>query len=99
VAEHLLCRLADFILRAAFCRWTLFLTLAVYASAVVVTALPSRLPRARFPLANLLSISSVLIMVSKLEAGLFAQQHQVQVQSLVQSWATRLGCAQHTAIA
>lgn len=52
-----------------FCRWTLFLTLAVYASAVVVTALPSRLPRARFPLANLLSISSVLIMVSKLLLG------------------------------
>jgi hypothetical protein len=44
--------------------WTLFFQLAVIISAVVATALPDRLPRARYPLANMLSIASVLIMVS-----------------------------------
>lgn len=43
--------------------WTLFFEFAVLVSALVVTAMPSRLPRARYPLANLLSIASVLIMV------------------------------------
>ena len=49
-------------------RWTLFFQFAVLISAIVVTVLPSRLPRARFPLANMLSIASVLIMVSTLLA-------------------------------
>ena len=44
--------------------WTLFFQFAVLMSGLVVTALPSRLPRARYPLANLLSIACVLIMVS-----------------------------------
>jgi hypothetical protein len=49
-------------------RWTLFFQFAVLTSAIVVTVLPSRLPRARFPLANTLSIASMLIMVSTLLA-------------------------------
>lgn len=44
--------------------WTLFFEFAVLVSALVVTAMPSRLPRARYPLANLLSIASVLIMIA-----------------------------------
>lgn len=45
-------------------RWTLFFTFTIVVSGLVATALPGRLARARFPLANLLSIAAVLIMVS-----------------------------------
>jgi hypothetical protein len=44
--------------------WTLFFQFAIMASAAVATAMPKCLARARFPLAFLLSASSVLIMVS-----------------------------------
>lgn len=43
--------------------WTLFFEFAILVSALVATALPERLVRARFPLATLLSAASVLIMV------------------------------------
>lgn len=46
------------------CRWTLFFTFTIIVSGLIATALPGRLVRARFPLANLLSIAAVLIMVS-----------------------------------
>jgi len=44
--------------------WTLFFEFAILVSALVATALPERIVRARFPLATLLSAASVLIMVS-----------------------------------
>jgi hypothetical protein len=42
---------------------TLFFTFTVIISAAVVSAMPKRLLRARYPLANLMSIGAVLIMV------------------------------------
>eukprot|EP00879_Flechtneria_rotunda_P026360 GHRR01028103.1.p1 GENE.GHRR01028103.1~~GHRR01028103.1.p1 ORF type:complete len:152 (+),score=24.33 GHRR01028103.1:610-1065(+) len=48
-------------------RWewfTLFFTFAVIIAALIVTALPSRLLRARYPLAVLLSIATTLIMIA-----------------------------------
>eukprot|EP00775_Hariotina_reticulata_P003238 gene3238-3515_t len=44
--------------------WTLFFEFAILVSALVATAWPERLVRARFPLATLLSAASVLIMIA-----------------------------------